>query len=76
MLLDKTMMPPMRPTLNHSDHKLLILEGLEESAIEEKFASSRYEEEFKKVFKIFVPPLETKKPMAESNIQLGTEGTK
>lgn len=75
MLLDKTaMMPPGRPTLSHSDQKLPPLETLEESAIEEKFASSRCEEEFKKVFKIFVPPLETKK--AESNIQLGAEGTK
>ena len=70
MLLDKTaMMPPARVT--HSDQKL---PPLEESAIEDKFVSSRCEEEFKKVFKIFVPPLETKK--AESNIQLGTEGTK
>jgi hypothetical protein len=75
MLMDKTaMMPPGRPTLLHSDQKLPPLETLEESAFEEKFASSRCEEEFKKVFKIFVPPLETKK--VESNIQLGAEGTK
>jgi hypothetical protein len=75
MLLDKTaMMPPVRPILTHSDQKVPRLEALEESAIEDKFASSRSEEEFKKVFKTFVPALETKK--AQSNIQLGTEGTK
>ena len=75
MLLDKTaMMPPVRPTLTHSDQKVQRLEALEESAIEDKFASSRCEEEFKKVFKIFVPAIQTKK--AESNIQLCTESTK
>ena len=76
MLLDKTaMMPPVRHIPTHSDQKEVPrLEALEESAIEDKFASSRCEEEFKKVFKIFVPALETKKP--ESNIQLGTDGTK
>lgn len=77
MLLDKTgIMPPVRhPDLTYSDQKQPPLETLEESAIEEKFASSRCAEEFKKVFKIFVPPLQTKKG-AESNIQLGAEGTK
>ena len=59
MLLDKTgIMPPVRhPDLTYSDQKQPPLETLEESAIEEKFASSRCAEEFKKVFKIFVPPL-------------------